>query len=90
MFSSADDVLIISVSSYSIGVFSDFSYPVTDVGLYRTSLRADAGMYTSCAYNHVHTIAAIAIAQKELSDQNDCMETVRSAIVASQRSRSLR
>ena len=29
-------------------------------------------------------IAAIAIAQKEFSDQNDCMETVRSAIVASQ------
>ena len=31
----------------------------------------------------VHIISAIAIAQKEFSDQNDCMETVRSAIVAS-------
>ena len=30
-----------------------------------------------------HIIAAIAISQKELSDQNDCMETVRSSIVAS-------
>ena len=36
----------------------------------------------------IATIAAIAIAQKEFSDQNDCMETVRSAIenVLSQRS----
>ena len=32
----------------------------------------------------IATITAIAIAQKEFSDQNDCMETVRSAIVASQ------
>ena len=30
----------------------------------------------------VHIIAGIAIAQKEFSDQDDCMETVRSAIVA--------
>ena len=32
----------------------------------------------------IATIAAIAIVQKEFSDQNDCMETVRSAIAASQ------
>ena len=32
----------------------------------------------------VHIIATIAIAQKALSDQNDYMETVRSAIVVSQ------
>ena len=32
----------------------------------------------------IATIVAIAIAQKVFSDQNDCMETVRSAIVASQ------
>ena len=31
----------------------------------------------------IATIVAIAIVQKEFSDQNDCMETVRSAIVAS-------
>ena len=40
-----------------------------------------------CLKPSVHiiaTIASIAIAQKEFSDQNDCMETVRLAIVASQ------
>ena len=31
----------------------------------------------------IAAIAAIAIVQEEFSDQNDCMETVRSAIVAS-------
>ena len=63
---------------------NSYMFPKHIISNYNTYLRCASNSLlndVSQVKPAIHIIATIAIAQKEFRDQNDCMETVRSAIV---------